>query len=82
MGIGEGEMSQVLEGTWEEILAHETSLRGKRVRLEVLANEAAPQEHPSSREARMMRFGMFPQLQALTEEDFKSAEWRGDDFEP
>ena len=26
-------------------------------------------------------FGMFPQLQALTEKDFKSAEWRGEDIE-
>jgi hypothetical protein len=27
---------------------------------------------------KMITFGMFPQLKALTEEDFKSAEWHGD----
>ncbi len=30
---------------------------------------------------KMIIFGMFPQLQALTEEDFKSAEWRGEDID-
>jgi len=28
-----------------------------------------------------IRYGMFPQLQALTDEDFRMAEWRGDDEE-
>ena len=29
----------------------------------------------------MITFGMFPQLQSLTEEDFKSSEWRGESIE-
>jgi hypothetical protein len=30
---------------------------------------------------KMITFGMFPQLLSLTEDDFKSAEWRGEDLE-
>ena len=30
---------------------------------------------------KMITFGMFPQLQSLADEDFKSAEWRGKDIE-
>ncbi len=29
-----------------------------------------------------IRFGMFPQLRALSEEDFSGAEWRGDGTNP
>ena len=28
---------------------------------------------------KMVTYGMFPQLLGLTDEDFRSAEWRGDD---
>ena len=30
------------------------------------------------KKGQMMRYGMFPQLQELTDEDFKSAEFHGD----
>ena len=35
----------------------------------------------AEKQPKTITFGMFPELQALTEEDFKSAEWRGEDIE-
>ena len=71
----------VIEGTWEDVIRHGVELAGKRVRLTVL-----PAEEDSSRTAEpgapvpaaRVTFGMFPQLQEITEEDFKSAQFRGD----
>lgn len=31
--------------------------------------------------SRMITFGMFPQLQSLTQEDFKNAEWQGEEID-
>jgi hypothetical protein len=64
----------VLEGSWEEVLSHHSELEGKRVKLIVLPESP----HGTAREPKKLQFGMFPQLQDLTEEDFKSAEWSGD----
>lgn len=70
-------MSQhVLEGTWKEIQEQIRSLRlsdNDHVRL-VLDQEFT--QTPS--EVRFLQFGMFPQLQALTDDDFKAAEFHGD----
>jgi hypothetical protein len=35
----------------------------------------------TEKQPQMITFGMFPQLQALTDEDFKSTKWRGEDIE-
>jgi hypothetical protein len=60
---------RIFEGTWSEVVKEAESLSGDtRVRLEVV----------EPRKGNMIRKGMFPQLLALTDEDFKSAEWRGD----
>ena len=72
---------QVIEGTWEEIMAHAERYSGKRLRLQILSDnlshaengEAAPQPGTTR-----VTFGMFPQLNDLTEEDFRRAEWRGE----
>jgi hypothetical protein len=34
-----------------------------------------------SKQSKMITFGMFPQLQSLTEGDFKGAEWHGEEIE-
>lgn len=66
---------QVIEGTWEEVQsrARVLDLNGRQVKL--IVSEKAGEQKPQSR---MMTFGMFPELQALTDEDFKAAEFRGD----
>ena len=65
---------KVLEGTWEEVRGHaeELKLNGRQVKL-IVGDE--PEEKPRGR---MITRGMFPQLQALTDEDFKAAEFHGD----
>jgi hypothetical protein len=58
----------IIEGTWSEVAKQMAALEGDaHVRLEIV--EAKP--------GKMMKKGMFPQLKALTEKDFKTAEWRG-----
>ncbi len=42
---------------------------------EVIITFVEPKPKP---EGRMIRFGMFPELLALTDEDFKTAEFHGD----
>ena len=66
---------QVIEGTWEEVQsrAQRLDLNGRQVKL--IVSEGLGEKKP---EGRMMTFGMFPELQALTDEDFKAAEFRGD----
>lgn len=66
-------MSQVLEGTWEELARHAPELRGKRLRLVVLDEPAETVDAPE-----YLTFGMFPVERDLTDEDFKSAEFHGD----
>lgn len=41
-------------------------------------NGAKPPETESVKQGQMIRRGMFPQLLALTDEDFKAAEFHGD----
>jgi len=61
---------QILEGTWDQVSKKAAQLKGDtRVRLEVIEPEKA--------KGQMIRKGMFPGLKAITEEDFKAAEWRG-----
>ena len=57
----------VFEGTWEEVSKETAKLHANdRVRLEVI------DQHPS----KMIRYGMFPQLLSLSDDDFRQAQWR------
>ena len=71
----------VMEGTWEEITHYARNLAAdQKVRLIVLT-EQANSEDPAgagSRGGAMISRGMFPQLQALTDADFRAAEFHGD----
>ena len=71
-------MAQALfyEGVLEELFAGHPELAKQRVRLTTLDAPKAPQNVAAGAG---IRFGMFPQLQALTEEDFQDAEWRGEE---
>ncbi len=58
----------IIEGTWSEVAKQAAALNGDvHVRLEIV----------ESKPGKMMVKGMFPQLKALSEQDFKSAEWPG-----
>ncbi len=69
----------VYEGTPEQLVKQFSKLpKTRKYKVTVISEEAETTEN----QPKMITFGMFPQLQALTEEDFKSAEWRGEDIEP
>lgn len=71
--------AQVFEGTPDQLAKHLSRLpRTKKYKMTLSLAEAAT----VGKKEQLITFGMFPQLQALTEEDFRSAEWRGEDFEP
>jgi len=65
---------EVIEGTWDEISEQASRLRGHRLVVVVLPDSG--QDAPAP--ARRMEPGMFPQLAALTDDDFKAAEYSGD----
>lgn len=67
---------QMLEGTGKELQKHLKQHPNERFRLIRLAKDVSVQ-HQSQPMA--LRRGMFPELQGLTEEDFKTAEWHGED---
>ena len=68
---------QVIEGTWEEISRlHGRMLAGHRVEVKVL-DVPLPRTRGT-----MISEGMFPQLLAITEDDFTAAEWHGSVEEP
>ena len=67
---------QMLEGTGEELQIHLKQHPHEHFRLIFLSKVSLPKEPPQSKG---LRRGMFPQLRGLTEEDFKSAEWHGED---
>ena len=67
-------MTHIYEGTPEQLVKQFRKLpKSQKYKVTVVPDE--PEEAP--KQPKMITFGMFPQLQALTEEDFKSAEWRG-----
>ena len=68
-----------LEGTGAELQEHLRQHPEERFRLILLTAKSAPADQP---ERSGLRRGMFPQLLALTDEDFKAAEWHGEDSEP
>lgn len=66
-------MNQVLEGTWEEVSKQAATLKGtKQVRLEVIEEKPVGQ---------MIKFGSIPTLRDITEEDFRSAEYKPKDLD-
>jgi hypothetical protein len=71
-------MTQVYEGTPEQLVKQLSKLpKTRKYKVTIISEEAEATE----KQSKMITFGMFPQLQALTEEDFESAEWRGEDIE-
>jgi len=72
------QMALVYEGTPEQLAEQFSKLPGSRkYRVTVISEEPETTE----KQPKMITFGMFPQLQALIEVDFKSAEWRGEGVE-
>jgi transcriptional regulator of met regulon len=69
--------SYTLEGTWEEVALHADDFSGKRVRLTVLTGGAREASDFSGVNSRMF-FGMFKGQPVPTDEDFRSAEFHGD----
>ena len=70
--------AQVYEGTPEQLVKQFSKLpKTRKYKVTVISEEAEAIE----KQAQMITFGMFPQLQALTEDDFESAKWRGEDIE-
>ncbi len=70
--------AQTYEGTPEQLVKQLSQLpKSQKYKVTVTPEEPDVRD----RQPKMITFGMFPQLQALTDEDFKSAEWRGEDIE-
>lgn len=70
--------AQVYEGTLDQIVKQLIKLPNTRkYKITVTPKDPEAVEMPP----KMLTFGMFPQLECLTEEDFKSAEWRGEELE-
>ena len=70
--------AEVYEGTPDQLVKQLSKLP-KSQKYKVIVTPEEPEV--TAKQPKMITFGMFPQLQALTEEDFKSAEWRGEDIE-
>lgn len=81
-------MLTTVEGIYKngkvELLEHLKDVQEARVLITFLdkstsnSNGQSPKEPEPTKKGKMMRFGMFPQLLALTDEDFKAAEFHGD----
>jgi hypothetical protein len=70
--------AEVYEGTPDQLVKQFSKLpKTQKYKVTVISEEADTNE----KQPKMITFGMFPQLQALTEEDFKSAEWRDEEIE-
>ncbi len=80
----EKEILTTVEGIYKngkvELLEHLKDVQEARVLITFLetGNGQSPPEPEPAKKGQMMRFGMFPQLLALTDEDFKGAEFHGD----
>ena len=70
------EQVHVYEGTLEQLVKQLRQLPNtQKYKMTVVSEEAEAVQGPSQ----VITFGMFPQLQSLTEQDFSAAEWRGED---
>ena len=65
--------TEVIEGTWEELSRQAEKFGSHRLRVVILPDEA---HLPASS---MITKGIFPQLADITEDDFKRAEFHGDE---
>jgi hypothetical protein len=74
-------MSQVFEGTWEELQNHADELAGKHLRVEVVDTGEAPTSATLASTRTGIWKGMFPHLRDLDETDFRAAEWRGEELD-
>lgn len=70
--------AQVYEGTPEQLVKQFRKLpKTQKYRVTVISEEP----ETTKKQPQMITFGMFPALQALTEDDFKNAEWHGQETE-
>ncbi len=70
--------AEVYEGTPDQLVKQFSKLpKTRKYKVTVISEE----EVSTEKQPEMITFGMFPQLLTLTEEDFKSAEWRGEGIE-
>ena len=60
-----------VEGTWEEISGLAPELIGRRLRVTILPDTPQPK-------TTFLAKGIFPQLSAISDDDFKSAEFHAD----
>lgn len=67
---------RAFEGTGEELQEHLKQHPHERFRLILLSTNG---DDPERSQGTGLRRGMFPELRGLTEEDFKVAEWHGED---
>ena len=65
---------QIYEGTPEQLVKQLSKLPGTRK----YKITVTPDEPTTTTTSKLITFGMFPQFQSLTEEDFKGAEWQED----
>ena len=71
-------MAQVYEGTPDQLVKQLNKLSGTRkYKLTVEPEDLKGPPVPP----KMISFGLFPQLQSLSDDDFKSAEWTGREIE-
>jgi hypothetical protein len=68
--------AQTYQGTPDQLVKQLRKLPNSRKYKMVVTPE---DQESTTVQPTIVKFGKFPQLQALTEEDFKSAEWRGED---
>lgn len=61
------------EGSWNELLSHVSEFAGQQLRVTILAQGGTRKQRPTG----YIKYGMFPKLKNLSEEDFKKAEWHG-----
>jgi hypothetical protein len=76
-------LPQVIQGNGEEIAAYLIGLKSRKNLFLIIPAEEDAGESDAKKRGKILEFGMFPQLLGLTDDDFVSAEWRGevDDLE-
>lgn len=72
---------QVIQGSGEELARFLQRMKDKQNLLLIIPGEPPSNEirENTNQTSDLIQFGMFPQLQGLTDEDFQSAEWHGEE---